>query len=79
MGGVGDVADAKPGFPVAAVHEGAAKSGVIGVFSGPGLNGHVVNVNPPAHGGLPRHFVFPNLDDGVAQSGGGNAGEVSSC
>ena len=78
MGDVSDIADAKPGFPVASVHEGAAKSRVVGVFSGPRLNGHVVNVNPPAHGGLPRHFVFSDLDDGVAQSRGGNTGEVPS-
>ena len=75
---IGHIANAKTGFPVAAVDEGAPETWVVAVLSGPRLNRHVVNVNPSAHGGFPSNFVLADLDDGVAQTGGRNAREVSS-
>ena len=42
------------------------------------MNRHVVNVNPAAHRGLPRHLVLADLHDGVAEAGCWNIREVAS-
>ena len=78
MGDISHITDSKAGFPITPVHEGSAKAWVVGVFPGPCLNRHVVNVNPAAHRGLPRHFVLADLHDGMAEAGCWNVREVAS-
>ena len=78
MGDIGHIADSKTGFPITSVNEGSAEAWVVGVFSRPCLNGHVVNVNPATHRGFPGHLIFTNLHDGMAETRCWNIGEVAS-
>ena len=78
MRNISDVADSKTGFPIAAVDKRSAKAWVVGILAGPGLNRHVVDVDPAAHRGLPSNLVLTDLDDGMAEAGGRYAGEVAS-
>ena len=73
------ITNSKAGFPVTSVDKRATKSRIVRVLAWPSLNGHIVNVNPPTHRGLPSHFVFTHFDDGVAKTRGGDIGEVPSC
>ena len=60
---ISDVEDAQAGLPVGAVDVRVLVAGVVGIGSGPGLHGHVMDVDPTATGGLPRHLRLPHLDD----------------
>ncbi len=63
MGHVGDIKDPQASLPVGAVNEGPAVAWIVCVLARPGLNGHVVDVNPSAVGGLPRDLRLSHLHD----------------
>ena len=71
VGHIGDVEDSKPSLPVGTIHIRPPVSWVVGVLSRPGLNRHVVDVDPTPARGLPRDLRLADLDDSrkVAEPG----------
>ena len=60
---VRDVEDPQAGLPVCSVDVSPTEARVVGIFSRPGLHGHVMDVDPTAQSGLPTYFSLTYLDN----------------